>query len=50
MRKYRYAEKCLWDYKKNIARLNALLSETKELMAASDIHVQDYQGRRRNFL
>lgn len=42
---YRKAEHCLRNYRKNIARLEYLRAELKELQGTSDVHAQDYQGR-----
>ena len=40
--KFRYAEKCLYDYKRNLAGLEILREELR-VVKASDVHAQNYQ-------
>ena len=41
--KFRYAEKCLYEYKRNIACLEILREDLRVERAGSDVHVQNYQ-------
>lgn len=41
--KFRYAEKCLYEYKRNIAALNVLREDLRVERAGTDVHVQNYQ-------
>ena len=41
--KFRYAEKCLYDYKRNLAALNVLREDLRVAKAGTDIRVQNYQ-------
>ncbi|MBR0315975.1 MAG: DUF1492 domain-containing protein [Synergistaceae bacterium] len=40
--KFRYAEKCLYEYKRNLAGLE-ILREDLRVVKASDVHAQNYQ-------
>ncbi len=40
--KFRYAEKCLYEYKKNLARLDVLCEDLRVLQCSSDVKVQRY--------
>ena len=40
---YRYAEKCLYDYKKNLACLEILREDLRVAKADIDVHAQNYQ-------
>lgn len=40
--KFRYAEKCLYEYKKNLARLNVLSEDLRVLKCSSDVKAQSY--------
>ena len=40
--KFRFAEKCLYDYKKNLARLNVLCEDLRVLQCSSEVKVQVY--------
>lgn len=41
--KFRYAEKCLYEYKRNVAGLKVLLDDLRVLQAGLDVHAQSYQ-------
>ena len=41
--KFRYAEKCLYEYKRNMACLEILREDLRVERAGSDVHVQNYQ-------
>ena len=41
--KFRYAEKCLYEYKRNIACLNVLREDLRVEEAGTDVHAQTYQ-------
>lgn len=41
--KFRYAEKCLYDYKRNIAALDVLREDLRVEKAGTDVHAQNYQ-------
>ena len=41
--KFRYAEKCLYEYKRNIAALNVLREDLRVEQAGTDVHAQNYQ-------
>ena len=41
--KYRYAEKCLYEYKRNLAGLKVLREDLRVLQAGTDVHAQSYQ-------
>lgn len=41
--KFRYAEKCLYEYKRNMAALNILREDLKVVQADTDCHAQSYQ-------
>ena len=41
--KFRYAEKCLYEYKRNIACMEILREDLRVERAGSDVHVQNYQ-------
>ena len=41
--KFRYAEKCLYDYKRNIACLKVLQEDLRVERAGCDVHAQNYQ-------
>ena len=41
--KFRYAEKCLYEYKRNMACLEILREDLRIERAGSDVHVQNYQ-------
>ena len=41
--KFRYAEKCLYEYKRNIACLNVLREDLRVEEAGTDVHAQNYQ-------
>ena len=41
--KFRYAEKCLYDYKQNMACLKVLREDLRVEEAGTDVHVQNYQ-------
>ena len=40
---FRYAEKCLYDYKRNMACLKVLRDDLRVLEASTDVHAQNYQ-------
>ena len=40
---FRYAEKCLYEYKRNIAGLKVLRDDLRVLEAGTDVHAQNYQ-------
>ena len=40
---FRYAEKCLYEYKQNLAGLNVLHKDLRVMQAALDVHAQNYQ-------
>ena len=42
--RFRFAERCLYDYKANTARLEVLRADLKVLDAASSVKVQNYDG------
>ena len=41
--KFRYAEKCLYEYKRNLACLEILREDLRVERAGTDVHVQNYQ-------
>ena len=41
--KFRFAEKCLYEYKKNIACLDILRDDLKVEKSGTDVHAQNYQ-------
>ena len=41
--KFRYAEKCLYDYKRNQACLEVLREDLRVAQISSDVHAQNYQ-------
>ncbi len=41
--KFRYAEKCLYEYKRNMACLDVLREDLRVLEASTDVHAQNYQ-------
>lgn len=41
--KFRYAEKCLYDYKRNMACLKVLRDDLRVEEAGTDVHAQNYQ-------
>ena len=41
--KFRYAEKCLYEYKRNLAALEVLRRDLIVERAGSDVHAQNYQ-------
>lgn len=41
--KFRHAEKCLYEYKRNIAALDVLREDLRVEKAGSDVHAQSYQ-------
>lgn len=41
---FRFAERCLYDYKTNVARLEALRVELRALDSLSSVRVQTYDG------
>lgn len=41
--KFRYAEKCLYDYKRNVACLRVLQEDLRVERAGCDVHAQNYQ-------
>ena len=41
---FRFAERCLYDYRENVARIEALRVELKSLDALSSVKVQTYDG------
>ena len=41
--KFRYAEKCLYEYKRNMACLEILREDLRVEQAGSDVHVQNHQ-------
>ena len=41
--KFRYAEKCLYEYKRNVAGLKVLREDLRVLQAGLDVHAQSYQ-------
>ena len=43
LNKYRYAEKCLYEYKRNLAGLKVLREDLRVLQAGTDVHAQNYQ-------
>lgn len=40
---FRYAEKCLYEYKRNMAGLKVLRDDLRVLEASTDVHAQNYQ-------
>ena len=42
--RFRFAERCLYDYKTNVARLEVLQADLKVLDAASSVNGQNYDG------
>ncbi len=42
---YRYAEKCLYSYRKNLSLLEGFSNELEILRSCGDVHAQDYSGR-----
>ena len=41
---FRFAERCLYDYLENVARLEALRVELRALDSLSSVRVQTYDG------
>ena len=41
--KFRYVEKCLYEYKRNVAGLKVLREDLRVLQAGLDVHAQSYQ-------
>ena len=41
--KFRYAEKCLYEYKRNIAALDVLREDLRVEKVGTDVHAQSYQ-------
>ena len=41
--KFRYAEKCLYEYKRNLACLEVLREDLRVERSGTDVHVQNYQ-------
>ena len=41
--KFRHAEKCLYEYKRNIAALDVLREDLRVEKAGTDVHAQSYQ-------
>ena len=41
--KFRYAEKCLYEYKRNLACLEVLREDLRVERAGTDVHAQNYQ-------
>ena len=41
--RFRYAEKCLYDYKRNMACLKVLRDDLRVAESSTDVHVQNYQ-------
>lgn len=41
--KFRYAERCLYDYKRNAAGLRVLREDLRAARAGFDVHAQNYQ-------
>ena len=41
--KFRYAEKCLYEYKRNLAALNVLKEDLHVIEIGTDVHAQNYQ-------
>ena len=41
--KFRYAEKCLYEYNRNMAGLKVLRDDLRVLEAGTDVHAQNYQ-------
>ena len=41
--KYRYTEKCLYEYKRNLSAINVLREDLRVERAGTDVHVQNYQ-------
>ena len=41
--KFRYAEKCLYEYKRNLACLEVLREDLRVEQAGTDVHAQNYQ-------
>ena len=41
--KFRYAEKCLYEYKRNLAALNILRDDLRVAQADTDVRAQNYQ-------
>lgn len=41
--KFRYAEKCLYEYKQNLANLKVLQEDLRVAEASTDVHAQSYQ-------
>ena len=42
--KFRYAEKCLYEYKRNMAALEVLRGDLRIAQADVDVHAQNYQA------
>ena len=42
--KFRYAEKCLYEYKRNLAALEVLREDLRVVQASTDVHAQSYQS------
>ena len=40
---YRHAEKCLYEYKRNVAGLKVLREDLRVTQAGLDVHAQNYQ-------
>ena len=41
--KFRYAEKCLYEYKRNVAGLRVLREDLRVMKSGLDVHAQSYQ-------
>ena len=41
--KFRYTEKCLYEYKRNLSAINVLREDLRVERAGTDVHVQNYQ-------
>ncbi len=41
--KFRYAEKCMYEYKRNMAGLKILREDLRVMQAGLDVHAQNYQ-------
>ena len=41
---FRYAERCLYEYKRNMAGLEILRDDLRTIQAGTDVHAQNYQN------
>ena len=41
--KFRHAEKCLYEYRRNLSAINVLREDLRVERAGTDVHVQNYQ-------